>query len=83
MTCPFLKEGRALYCHAAPFGKMILEGPGYSDQGRCESPEYYRCELVKSDEMLEQGKVHRCNHLVRRHARFMAKTSISCLPNIV
>jgi glycine cleavage system H lipoate-binding protein len=59
MACPFLKEGRALYCRAAPFGKMILEGPGYSDQGRCESSEYYRCDLVKSDGMLG----HRCPHL--------------------
>ena len=29
MACPFLKEGRAQYCHAAPVGKLILEGPGF------------------------------------------------------
>ena len=41
MSCPFLKEGRAQYCHAAPVSKLILEGPGFSGAGRCASPEYY------------------------------------------
>jgi len=34
MACPFLKEGRARYCHAAPVQKLILEGPGAADGGR-------------------------------------------------
>lgn len=66
MPCPFLKEGRAQYCHAAPLGKMILEGPGYSPEGRCESPEYYRCELVKSEGPLQD----RCPHLEEVHVQY-------------
>lgn len=27
MSCPFLREGRARYCHAAPLRKLILDGP--------------------------------------------------------
>jgi glycine cleavage system H lipoate-binding protein len=66
MACPFLKEGRAFYCHAAPVGKMILEGPGYSSGGRCESREYYRCELVRRDEVLHE----RCPHLEEVHVQY-------------
>jgi len=66
MSCPFLKQGRAQYCHAAPVGKMILEGPGYSPEGRCESPEYFRCELVKSDQPLGE----RCPHLEEVHVQY-------------
>ena len=46
MPCPFLKEGRARYCHAAPVRKMILDGPGTTDGGRCSSPRYVECELA-------------------------------------
>lgn len=59
MACPFFKEGRAQYCHASPLGKLILEGPGFSGGGRCASPEYYRCELVRNQEFLYD----RCPHL--------------------
>lgn len=66
MACPFLKEGRGLYCHAAPVGKMILEGPGYSGGGLCESREYFRCDLVRSDGMLQD----RCPHLEEVHVQY-------------
>ena len=46
MTCPFLKEGQARYCHAAPVKKLILDGPGATDGGRCASPDYVDCELL-------------------------------------
>jgi glycine cleavage system H lipoate-binding protein len=59
MACPFLKEGRARYCHAAPVQKLILDGPGAVDGGRCTSAQYMQCELVV------KGSVHqdRCPHL--------------------
>jgi glycine cleavage system H lipoate-binding protein len=66
MACPFLKEGRAQYCHAAPLGKLILEGPGFSGAGRCASPEYYRCELVKKGEVRQE----RCPHLEEIHVQY-------------
>jgi hypothetical protein len=34
MPCPFLKEGRARYCHTAPVQRLILDGPGAADGGR-------------------------------------------------
>ena len=40
MPCPFLREGRARYCHAAPVRKLILDGPGATDGGRCASARY-------------------------------------------
>ena len=40
MPCPFLREGRARYCHAAPVRKLILDGPGASEGGRCASARY-------------------------------------------
>ena len=46
MPCPFLREGRARYCHAAPVRKLILDGPGASEGGRCASPRYVECELA-------------------------------------
>jgi glycine cleavage system H lipoate-binding protein len=66
MACPFLKEGRAQYCHAAPVGKLILKGPGFSGAGRCASPEYYRCQLVAKDEPHQQT----CPHLEEVHVQY-------------
>jgi glycine cleavage system H lipoate-binding protein len=71
MACPFLKEGRAQYCHAAPSCKLILDGPGVSGAGRCASPEYYHCELVKSDEVRRD----RCPHLEEVHVQYCGATS--------
>ena len=59
MPCPFLREGRARYCHAAPIRKLILDGPGASGEGRCASSEYRRCELVQK----EEPRGERCPHL--------------------
>lgn len=58
MACPFLSEGRARFCHAAPVRKLILDGPGVTG-GRCASPEYWQCELVSKTEPRQQ----RCPHL--------------------
>ncbi|HKN23742.1 MAG TPA: hypothetical protein VJX72_02765 [Candidatus Acidoferrum sp.] len=71
MACPFLKEGRAQYCHAAPLGKLILEGPGFSGEGRCASPEYFRCELVGKEELGQQ----RCPHLEDVHVQYCGTTT--------
>jgi glycine cleavage system H lipoate-binding protein len=71
MPCRFLKEGRAQYCHAAPLGKLILEGPGVSSNGLCTSPEYYRCELVKKDEPRQM----RCPHLEEVHVQYCGVNS--------
>jgi len=59
MACPFLREGRARYCHAAPVQKLILEGPGVAGGGRCDSPEYRRCDWAAKDAVQQ----HRCPHL--------------------
>jgi len=59
MPCPFLKEGRARYCHAAPVKKLILDGPGATEAGRCASPEYLRCDLVVKN----APHLSRCPHL--------------------
>jgi glycine cleavage system H lipoate-binding protein len=66
MPCPFLKEGRAQYCHAAPVGKLILKGPGFSGAGRCASPEYYHCELAAKKE----ARRDRCPHLEEIHVQY-------------
>jgi glycine cleavage system H lipoate-binding protein len=59
MACPFLKEGRARYCHAAPVRKLILDGPGVADGGRCATPEYRQCALIAKTEPPQ----NRCPHL--------------------
>jgi glycine cleavage system H lipoate-binding protein len=71
MACPFLKEGRAQYCHAAPARKLILEGPGASSAGRCASAEYYRCDLVQQDELRQD----RCPHFEELHVQYCGATS--------
>ncbi|HLV87504.1 MAG TPA: hypothetical protein VKV39_11035 [Candidatus Sulfotelmatobacter sp.] len=67
MGCPFLKEGHAQYCHAAPVRKLILDGPGVAGGGRCTSPEFAKCQLLGKDEPpgaqcphLEQIRVQYC-----------------------
>src|SRR5271157_98768 len=71
MACPFLKEGRAQYCNAAPARKLILEGAGVSEEGRCASPEYHRCDLVGKDE----SRRERCPHLEEIHVQYCGATS--------
>jgi glycine cleavage system H lipoate-binding protein len=67
MACPFLKEGQARYCHAAPVQKLILDGPGVADGGRCASSDYRQCALVAKGSLqqdhcphLEQIRVQYC-----------------------
>jgi glycine cleavage system H lipoate-binding protein len=71
MPCPFLKEGRALYCHAAPMRTLILKGPGVSGAGRCESPDYDRCDFATKDEKRRD----RCPHLEEIHVQYCEATS--------
>lgn len=71
MVCPFLKEGRAQYCHAAPVGKLILEGPGVSGTSLCMSPEYHRCDLVGKEEPQQA----RCPHLQEIHVQYCGATT--------
>jgi glycine cleavage system H lipoate-binding protein len=66
MPCPFLREGRAQYCHAADMRKLILEGPGASSGGRCVSSAYRECALVQ-----EKGvALDRCPHLEEIHVQY-------------
>ena len=75
MACPYLKEGRALYCHAAPTRKLILDGPGISGAGRCASSEYYRCDLARNDEMGPE----RCPHLEEVRVQYCGASSPTTL----
>ena len=75
MACPFLKEGRAQYCHAAPVRKLILEGSGVSGAGRCVSPEYYRCDLVAKGELRRE----RCPHLEEVQVQYCGASSTTRL----
>jgi len=75
MGCPFLKEGRARYCHAAPVQKLILEGTGAADGGRCASPGYRKCELVAG----EEANYERCPHLEEIRVQYCGMSSITKL----
>lgn len=75
MGCPFLKEGRARYCHAAPVRKLILDGPGTVDGGKCASPAYRNCELVLPDSAEET----RCPHLEEIRVQYCGVSSITKL----
>ena len=71
-ACPFLKEGRAHYCHAAPVRKLILDGPGVAD-GRCTSPDYGRCEWVDKS----APKQERCPHLEEIHVQYCSASPVT------
>jgi glycine cleavage system H lipoate-binding protein len=75
MGCPFLKEGRARYCHAAPVKKLILDGPGATDGGRCASAAYRKCELVAED--APEG--NSCPHLEEIRVQYCGVSSITKL----
>jgi glycine cleavage system H lipoate-binding protein len=48
MACPFLRETRVRFCHAAPVRKMIAgTQPGTGD-GRCSSPAYTDCKTART-----------------------------------
>ena len=71
MACPFLKEGRAQYCLAAPARRLILEGSGVSGASRCTSPDYCHCNLVQKDEL---GR-DRCPHLEEVQVQYCEASS--------
>lgn len=76
MPCPFLREGRARYCHAAPVRKLILDGPGASAGGRCGSRHYIDCDLVAKNAMPGD----RCPHLEEIRVQYC---SVSPIPKLV
>lgn len=75
MGCPFLKEGRARYCHAAPVRKLILDGPGAADGGKCASAAHRKCELVAPD----AAETARCPHLEEIRVQYCGVSSITKL----
>jgi len=75
MPCPFLRQGLARYCHAAPFRKLILDGPGATGEGRCASPDYRQCELVRKDQPQEM----RCPHLEEIHVQYCGASPVTKL----
>ncbi len=75
MGCPFLKEGQARYCHAAPVKKLILHGPGATDGGRCASAAYRKCELVAQ----EAPEGNSCPHLEEIRVQYCGVSSITKL----
>jgi glycine cleavage system H lipoate-binding protein len=75
MGCPFLKEGRARYCHAAPVRKLILDGPGAAEGGKCATAAYRKCELVAQDGPEEA----RCPHLEEVRVQYCGVSSITKL----
>ena len=79
MACPFLKEGRARYCHAVPVQKLILDGPGAADAGKCASPEYRQCEWVKSDATELNRSPNRCPHLEEIRVQYCGVSPVTKL----
>jgi glycine cleavage system H lipoate-binding protein len=75
MACPFLQEGRARYCHAAPVRKLILDGPGAVDAGRCSSSAYRDCEFVAKGEPVEK----RCPHLEEMRVQYCGLSPVTKL----
>jgi len=75
MACPYLKEGRAQYCHAAPVRKLILDGPEGADAGRCASPSYQLCEWAGK----EATPRDRCPFLERTQVQYCTASSITKL----
>jgi glycine cleavage system H lipoate-binding protein len=76
MSCPFLREGRARYCHAAPVRKLILDGPEATDGGRCTSRQYLQCELAAQSEVTQD----RCPHLEEIRVQYCG---VSAIPKLV
>jgi len=76
MACPFLREGRAQYCHAAPVKKLILDGPGTVDGGRCATPDYRQCTLAAKDATPQ----NRCPHLEEMRVQYC---EVSPVPKLV
>jgi len=75
MACPFLTEGRAIYCHAAPVRKLLLDGPGVTGGGRCTSLDYRQCKLVANDSTQQD----RCPHLEEVRVQYCGASPITKL----
>ena len=75
MSCPFLREGRAQYCNAAPVRKLILDGPGATAGGRCTSPAYRECALVADRESCGG----QCPHLEQIHVQYCGASPMTPL----
>jgi len=73
--CPFLREGRARFCSAAPIRILILDGPCATAGGRCTSPEYRECGLVRHDPSFGQ----RCPHLEEIHVQYCGASPVAKL----
>ncbi|MGB8582113.1 MAG: hypothetical protein WCD47_14930 [Candidatus Sulfotelmatobacter sp.] len=74
MVCPFLSEGRAQYCHAAPMRKLILDGPSVTG-GLCASVQYRQCEFVEKNSVQRD----RCPHLEEVHVQYCGASPITKL----
>jgi glycine cleavage system H lipoate-binding protein len=75
MPCPFLREGRARYCHAAAVRKLILDGPGAAGGGLCTSPEHWRCGVVPQ----KANAAERCPNLEDVHVQYCSASSVTKL----
>ncbi|HET7209704.1 MAG TPA: hypothetical protein VFI95_24240 [Terriglobales bacterium] len=75
MACPFLAEGQAQYCHAAPVRKLILDGPGVAGGGLCTSPKFQLCEFASKDSIQQD----RCPHLEEVRVQYCGASSITKL----
>ena len=75
MPCPFLKDGQARYCHAAPVQKLILGGPGVADGGRCSSARYVECALVAKGGVRQD----RCPHLEEIRVQYCGVSPVTKL----
>lgn len=75
MACPFLKEGRARYCHAAPVRKLILDGPGAAEGGRCTSADYRQCGLAAKGGTQQD----RCPHLEEIRVQYCGVSPVTKL----
>lgn len=74
MPCPFLREGRARYCHAASVRKLILDGPGAAGGGLCASAEYRKCAQVE-----DSSAADRCPHLEEVHVQYCGASPVTRL----
>src|SRR5690242_16596125 len=75
MNCPFLREGRARYCNAAPVRKLLLDGPGATAGGRCTSPAFRECALVTAP----QDGAGQCPHLEQIHVQYCGASPVAPL----
>ena len=73
--CPFLREGHAQYCSAAPIRILIPDGPGAMARGRCTSPEYRACALLRH----EPDFGDRCPHLEAMHVQHCGASPVAKL----